>query len=126
MITIIAGVLNIGLNFIMIPYWKSYGAAAATAIAHIFVVIAYFYRGKRFAEFSYETGRFFKILVPGLLYIIIIHYLNSIAYIPGILAKTLLLLSFPWVLYLIGFFADKEINISDLTLPKYLEKNPCK
>ena len=122
MITIIAGMLNIGLNFIMIPYWKSYGAATATAIAHIFVVIAYFYRGKRFAEFSYETGRFFKILIPGLLYIIIITYLNSLAFIIGIVAKSLLLLSFPFILYLTGFFAEKEITIIKSYITKPFRK----
>jgi O-antigen/teichoic acid export membrane protein len=122
MITVLAGALNIGLNIIMIPYWKSYGAAASTAIAHICVVLAYFYKGKKFEEFSYETGRFFKILISGVIYIVVLTYFNSFPFMIGILAKVLLLLSYPGLLYVTGFFAEKEISMLKMYLKRPFRK----
>lgn len=110
LISIIAGVINISLNLIFIPIWQSYGAAAATAAAHLFVVFCLYHKGKKFSEFSYETGRVSVVILTGIAFILMLVWANKLETITSVILKLIIIISYLLVLYLGKFFAPKEID----------------
>lgn len=87
-ITIIAGVVNVGLNFFMIPLWKQNGAAITTIIAEAIVAILSFIRCRRYLRIR---DRWHAILqsVMGCLGIIVISIVCN-QFISNVLINTIL------------------------------------
>lgn len=67
--TVGAGVLNIILNFIMIPLWGMYGAAVATAISYLALFFVHYYIVTHMKNNSFHLK--INIFIPGLIGMII-------------------------------------------------------
>lgn len=63
--TIGAGLLNIVLNFIMIPLWGMYGAAVATAISYLGLFFVHYYIVTHIKNIVFHLK--FKMFIPGLI-----------------------------------------------------------
>jgi O-antigen/teichoic acid export membrane protein len=53
----IAAVVNLGLNFLLIPAWGQIGAAAATAIGYLLLALLYYRGAQRVEPTPYATGK---------------------------------------------------------------------
>jgi len=102
--------LNLLLNYLLIPRFAGMGAAWATVLSFSFMAgYAYFVTEKVYPV-SYQVGSFFlAIAVAAALYLCAI----KVSIPSAILSagfKVLLFISFPFVLYLVGFFKEDELK----------------
>lgn len=103
-------VLNLGLNFWLIPRYGMLGAAWATFISYAVLLLAHMYVNARFWPISYEYKR---IAVVALVWVIIYFasmQINSPKVFYNIIFKSGLMLSYPILLYVFRFFKDEEIE----------------
>ncbi len=107
-ITGIGAALNIFGNLILIPIYGMFGAAWATLISYLLMVIILFRDTQRNYTIPFEFKRIGLIL---LIYsgILMLSYLSHFRF--NLILKGLLLLIVPVVLYFSGFFHREEIEI---------------
>lgn len=67
-IWIFAAMLNIGLNFWLIPKYSMYGAAIATLISYIITLIPILYLSNKALKINYPVIKYFIIIVISLVY----------------------------------------------------------
>ncbi len=124
LVTISAGLLNVGLNVLFIPLLGGIGAAIATALAQLAVVITYLILNRRFADYRYEVVKIFSLFILGSLLAFIGMQLGGIALGPRIAIKTGILLSFPLILRAFGFYEKIELLRMRQSWQKW--RNPLK
>jgi len=108
-VTIAAG-LNIILNFVLIPFFKMYGAVFATLLSFIFMVIIGYYYSHKFYPVKFEWNRIAKIciIISGIYFISTLF--NPFSLILRIVFKLILLLSYPFILYFTDFYHEQELK----------------
>jgi O-antigen/teichoic acid export membrane protein len=112
---VVAAILNLGLNYLLIPGYGMMGAAWATLISYLVMAALFFIVSRRFYAVTYEWGRVAKICIAfgvvfgGSLFLTdtysVVH-----SYIIVAVFKLLALLTFPIVLYLLRFYQPEEIQ----------------
>ena len=108
-ISISAGILNIGLNFIFIPIWQGIGAAFATALSHLIAVVVYFIVNRKIADFDYEIKKILLLFVLGSVLAFSGMQMGDIQLWIRIPAKIILIVVFPIMLKAFKFFEDIEL-----------------
>ena len=109
-IVIISALLNIGLNFVLIPFWGMIGAALATFISFVFMIFLAYKISNSFYSINFEWRRILKIIITIIILYLLAISSNQLYWIFKILIKLILFLSFPFILYLFKFYEEKEIN----------------
>ena len=104
-ITGIGAVTNIIGNFLLIPVLGMMGAAWATLIAYFLMASLLFFFAQRNYPISYEYGRVLKV-ASACAILFCLNYFGDLS----LLYKLLLLLAYPAVLLLLGFFSRAEVN----------------
>jgi O-antigen/teichoic acid export membrane protein len=130
-----AAILNLGLNYLLIPGYGMMGAATATLVCYALLPVGAYLVSRRYYVVNYEWGRVAKVvLLVTLIYVASIfvdrsysamHSHMSATYAHVIVGglKLLLLLCYPVLLYSIRFFRAEEIHIIRTlvrTAPGYL------
>ena len=106
----VAAIMNLGLNFLLIPKYGVMGAAIATLISYSMLPIGSFLVSRRYHLIKYEWGRVSKIfLVALLIYVGSLYITNDCPIVSGLL-KAMTLLAYPVLLYVFGFFEPDEIQ----------------
>jgi O-antigen/teichoic acid export membrane protein len=108
-IELVAACLNIGLMFVLIPVLGRMGAAWATLAAYVALPIMIIILTYKFYQIKYEYLRILQILAIGFG----VYYLTQLIYQPtlvNVLIRTGLLLLYPIVLYITGFFKVDEVK----------------
>jgi O-antigen/teichoic acid export membrane protein len=120
-----AAVLNLGLNYLLIPDHGMMGAAIASVISYLLMLIGSFFISRKYYRIDYDWGRVAKILlVAGAIYAGGSFITHDSAYIAGIF-KILALLTYPFLLCFIRFYQPEEIEKGKLViraLPGYLRQ----
>jgi len=62
----IAGVINIGLNFLFIPLWGVNGAAITTFIAYAIMALIIFYKSRQYMKFNLHLGFLVKSILASI------------------------------------------------------------
>lgn len=109
-IELVAAVINIGLMFILIPTMGRMGAAWATLAAYVALPIMIVVLTYRFYKIKYEYFRILQILIIGFG----VYYLTQLIYQPtlaNVLMRTGIILLYPIILYITGFFKAEEIKV---------------
>lgn len=108
-IVLASAVVNIGLNFLFVPRWGILGAAFATMISYIVWNFLKAYYSAKFYDLHFEAGRLLHITIIGFgLYGMSLIVANSSSLAYNIPIKFLLLLCYPLMLFLTGFFNEDE------------------
>jgi O-antigen/teichoic acid export membrane protein len=110
--------INVALNFALIPRYGSLGATIATFFSYIFFCALRYWVSNLFFKVRYEWGRVFTILGIGTLMVAIYYVMDylrgeapqTITLLLSLGVKTLLALSFPLLLWALGFYHDRELN----------------
>ncbi len=105
-----AAVFNVLLNFILIPFFGMIGAAVATLVSFIFIVIAGYYYSNKFYPIKFEWYRILKIIIVTLSIYGVSFIFNPLPMAPRILLKLLLLLLYPFILYISNFYYNPELS----------------
>jgi len=116
LVILAALVVNIALNFLLIPGYGSLGATVATLISYVVFCALRFWSSNLFMKIRYEWGRVFTIVAVGGA-LIGVFYANDWLRNPtpsrsslalSIAIKVSLALSFPLLLFALRFFDEKE------------------
>ncbi len=102
--------INILLNILFIPYWGTMGAAVATLIARLISLIIFYNIAQKHYTIPYEVKKVFIVTFLGLVIVVVSIFTNELKIYYAVFLKLLLLASFPFVLYLLNFFEDVELE----------------
>ncbi len=106
---LIAAVVNIGLNFVFIPYWGILGAAFATLISYFVWNSLKVYYSAKFYDLYFDLKRLAYITIVGVgLYLMSLYITNVGNLYIAVSIKFLILLSYPIIFFVTGFFTPKE------------------
>jgi len=109
-IVIGAALLNLGLNYLLIPRYGMMGAAWATLISYFMQTMAYTAINHVLWSIPYEVGRLFKVsLVLGLVFWVAQETEVSNVWI-SVLFKLLVMATIPLLLWVTQFFHPREIT----------------
>ncbi len=108
-ITVLGVILNIGLNFLLIPKMDIYGAIAATGISYITMGIYTYYLAQKNYPIKYEFNRIMLLLAGCAIFIAIGIYFNDFNLISRLLIKSGLVIGFGvFVFYGIADHVERE------------------
>ncbi len=107
-IVLIGAIINIILNFILIPNYNIYGAATASIISSIVIMYLYYYYSQREYYVKYEISRLLIVVFSSFILISSIYFINLESVILEIGFKMALFIAYPFVLLLLGFFTKSE------------------
>ncbi len=120
-ISIVAGlsaIINIAANFILIPRYGIMGAAVATVISYAVLPIGIYFPSQRCYPINFEKSRIAKVVFSAT----VILGLNSAVIGHGkislMLAKLVLVVLYPVLLYVVGFFTDEELTRGKVIMGK--------
>ena len=117
-IMFVVAIFNVGANILLVPYWQARGAAVATLISQI-ILFALIYRfAQRYYRIPYEISKIFKMISVAAVLYIIACYLPIASTAVRILIKLILIISFPFILYIWKFYEEIEL----LTIKRLLSK----
>ena len=105
---LIGAALNVGLNLFLIPRYKIWGAAIATVCSFAFLFVSIFPIAQRLYRIPYEYARLLKMVVVAAGLYLAAFFVNPDNIALSIIAKFLIALCYPLVLYLIGFYTKDE------------------
>lgn len=113
LITGISAGVNLGLNIIMIPKLGILGAAYSTVLGYLTLFLLTYFFAKKYYSIPHQWQRLAKAgLSAGAIYFLATYFFKDFA-----ILKLLLLLSYPVILYSLGFFtAEEKSGISRLIL----------
>ena len=115
-IVVVSACINLILNYILIPRFEVFGAAAATLLSYVFMVVATYLAAQKLFHINYQITRVLKIFsVAIIIYVIALGIDTGSAFL-NLLLKTVFVLTFPLGLYVTGFYFSEEIaKIKSLT-----------
>lgn len=102
--TLLTALLNIGLNFLLIPHWGMVGAALATALTYAALAGLYYWRAQRLDPVLYDVRRLLVIIVVAAVLITFGTFVNLDPVWLSIVIKMPLVLAFPAFVWLLGGF----------------------
>jgi O-antigen/teichoic acid export membrane protein len=106
----IAAVLNIGLNFLLIPRWGMLGSAWATAASYGFLTVVYAVTSQRLWAIRYEWGRAVILVTLTLVFALGAMFLPALPLIQSIPLKAAYVLTFLALVFLFRALDQREID----------------
>jgi O-antigen/teichoic acid export membrane protein len=107
---LVAATLNIGLNIVLIPVFGYMGAAVATLISQLLYFLIIYYFAQKYYPIKYEIPKVIKIIGAGILIYVLSIFTNEMTLLPRLLIKSALILSFPFILYILRFYESIELE----------------
>ena len=120
--TLAAAIVNILLNFLLIPHFAMFGAATATLLSFLFLFLISYRVSNRLYSVPYEVYKIFKMVavVLGLYAVSVLSFdLNTLI---QLMVKVGLLAVFPIALYYWKFYESIEIR----TIAEWIRVKPVK
>lgn len=105
-----AGVLNIFANFILVPFTGVRGAALATALANIFVVLVYYYHVNKLEDIRYEDKKIVNAISLCIVLSAAAMLVANVQLTIRLPIKVALFVSFPLIMYLTKFYNKEEVQ----------------
>ena len=101
-------ILNIALNYLLIPRIGIMGAAYATLASYIFMAFLFYAMAKHLYPVQYEWWRIIKVMVTGFLLFV----MGTLSYTElSLIQRAGIFIAYFPVLYFIGFFEKREISV---------------
>lgn len=108
-IVILSAALSLGLNLLLIPIWDISGAAVATLLTQLAYWLACYYFSQKVFPVPYELEKILIMIIIGMALSFSFQLMNDIVLIPRLLIKSLGVVSFPFLLWLTGFYEPAEL-----------------
>jgi len=110
LIFLIGAVINIGLNFLLIPRFGIRGAACSTITTYTIIIIILIIYSKRLMEVNFEWVRISKIILVTSIIFCTGFFINIENTTASILFKLFIIILYPFLLYLFRFYKRSEID----------------
>ncbi|WP_430816958.1 lipopolysaccharide biosynthesis protein [Carboxylicivirga sp. RSCT41] len=107
-VTIGAGTLNVGLNFLVIPQFGKEGAAVTTAVTQLTAALCFLYQSRKIEGTQYEWRKIALLLILGIVFCGGFFLIPSINIVLDIVVKLCLLTLFILCLFIFNFFEPIE------------------
>ncbi|MFX0124901.1 MAG: lipopolysaccharide biosynthesis protein [Candidatus Hodarchaeota archaeon] len=105
----IACTVNLGLNFLLIPYYGIMGAAFATLVSYVVWNTQKMYYSAKFYDLHFDIERLGHITIIGVsLYLLSLLLATGPNIWVNLSTKTLILIAYPVIFIITGFFSKKE------------------
>jgi O-antigen/teichoic acid export membrane protein len=101
---------NLGLNILLIPHYRIYGAAVSTLVSQMVMFFLFFFVSQKKYPIPYELKNIISLIVAGILLYGISVLSNTWPLLPRLAFKTGLFAAFPFVLMLVKFYEPVEIQ----------------
>jgi O-antigen/teichoic acid export membrane protein len=108
-IVVFSSILSLCLNLLLIPIWDITGSALATLISQLVYFYACFYFSQRIFYVPYEMKKIYILLIVGGILSFSGLLINHLDVLPRLLIKAFLILSYPFLLYLVKFYEPVEL-----------------
>ena len=105
-----AAAFNIAANYLLIPKFGMMGASFATALSQILIVAVTFKVSNRFYSVKYDVRRIAKVGATTIALFFAAMAVPASSIPVSVAVHALLLLSYPLILYLIGFYHPEELQ----------------
>jgi O-antigen/teichoic acid export membrane protein len=115
-------VINIGLNFLLIPRYGIMGAAYATFISFIVVIGMMLYYNQKLIKLDYEIVRIIKIFAVTAVIFSAGYFIVFENLVISIIFKVIIVLLFPLLLAVLKFYYPNEIVRAKSTMRSAVEK----
>lgn len=122
LVTIVAMVLNVGLNFILIPYYGIMGAAISTLIAFMLLYFLYLIVSNRYYKVLYEYRKLTILFCVSIAFFFLSTLLDGLPHLTRIMLKLFIAFVFPFLLSVFSFYDIKEVKVIKGFIKKW--KNP--
>jgi O-antigen/teichoic acid export membrane protein len=109
-IVVFSTILSLVLNILLIPAWDITGAAVATLISQFVYWYACYYYSQKVFFIPYEIKKILVMIFTGSALSLAGVLLNGMDLLPRIAIKTVCFISFPFILYLFGFYEPIELQ----------------
>lgn len=106
--------LNLPLNFLLIPGFEAMGAAWATLLSFAALALITFVASQRRFPVRYEYARLVKLVGSGLIVYLVSRAFHTDSLVLAVAVDLLLLASFPSVLFVLRFYDDSELRKAKL------------
>lgn len=110
-ITVVATILNIGLNFILIPKVGIMGAAISTVLSFSLLFALNLIFSNYFYRIIYEYKKLLTLFILSLILLIATYFLPSSYFWIDLIIKVIFVMIFPFILLLFPFYEKKEIEL---------------
>lgn len=101
---------NLGLNILLIPNYRIYGAAVSTLVSQMVMFFLFFFVSQKKYPIPYELKNIISLIVAGILLYSVSVLSNPWPLLPRLAFKTGLFVAFPFVLMLVKFYEPVEIQ----------------
>jgi O-antigen/teichoic acid export membrane protein len=108
MLTLIA-IFNLGINMTLIPIWGIFGAAISSVISQMVFFIILFIYAQKYYYIPYRLDKVTIIIITGSILYLIGSYTNNKIFEIRVIVKSILLLTFPIILFFFKVVDSKEI-----------------
>ena len=102
--------INILLNFALIPNYQMLGAAIATVVASFVMLLMCFIISQKLYHIPYQYHRLLKICISCILCYLFSVFVQDYTLVVSIFLKSIIVLLFPLFLYSIRFFEPRELE----------------
>lgn len=109
-INISTAILNLALNYFLIKNWGMWGAVWATLISFVVKDIITYFASNRLVKVVVEWSRLFKSTIVAVLLYWPINMIDTGYPLANVAIKSVACLSYPLILYVIGFYEPDEIR----------------
>lgn len=108
-ITLLCAGVNIGLNFWLVPAYGMVGAAINTVVAYALLDLLSNIASNKYYKIPYEHLKILKLYIIGILVFLGSFYLSDLSILLRIFLKLVLIILFPFIIILSGYFTRKEL-----------------
>jgi O-antigen/teichoic acid export membrane protein len=109
-VNIITAVINLILNYFLIRYFSVWGAAVVTLICMILKVVLTWHFANRLHPIHMEWSRLSVLFITAFVLYFAGIFISSSSIVLNIITKLLIGLSYPFILYIIQFFDEGEMQ----------------
>ena len=109
-ITVSTAIVNLILNFALIPWLKSMGAAIALSVSQLFFFLASYYFSQRQYHVPYEVSKLVKMFFVGVVLFIVGYFCSGLHLWLRLTLKLLIIATFPLLLYFLNFYEQIELQ----------------
>lgn len=106
----LTALLNIGLNFLLIPRFGMIGAGWATASSYLFLTLSYYFTSQKFIPLEIDWQKIAKLVLLSTLVIFLGPFVLKYSFLINLFIKIVLLGIYIVLLYLFGVIEKSEIS----------------
>ena len=102
-------ILSLVLNILLIPLWDITGSAIATLLTQIAYWLIILYYSEKHFHIPYEYRKLALVFITGALISFSVLFINEYSLMIRMLTKLLLVVAFPFILYILKFYEKNEL-----------------